>query len=191
MDEKTITARIRSIRRDKHISLEQLSKLAGLSPGYLSKIERSDKGPPISTLSNIASALGVDLSDLLLEDTDPLKDKNLAIVRKDKRKIVQTRGSLYGYEYEALAYNKLGKNMEPFIISPTFDEEPTFQHEGEEYHFILEGTVEFNYEGKKYVLNEGDSLYFDSGLPHTGRSIGKKKARILAVIYPYKRKPYI
>jgi mannose-6-phosphate isomerase-like protein (cupin superfamily) len=165
--------------------------MAGLSPGYLSKIERSDKGPPISTLSNIASALGVDLSDLLIEDTDPLKDSNLAIVRKDKRKIVQTKGSFYGYEYEALAYNKLFKNMEPFIISPAFDKETTFLHEGEEYHFILEGTVEFHYEGQKYVLNEGDSLYFDSGLPHTGISIGKKKARILAVLYPYKKKPYI
>ena len=191
MDEKIITARIRNMRLEKNISLEQLSKLSGLSPGYLSKIERSDKGPPISTLSSIAMALGVDLTDLLMEDTDPLKDRNLAIVRKDNRKIVHTRGCLHGYEYEALAYNKLGKNMEPFIISPDFDEGVTFQHEGEEYHFILEGTVEFTYEDKKYVLVEGDSLYFDSGLPHTGRSLGKKKARILVVIYSYKKKPYI
>ena len=109
------------------------------------------------------------------------------IVRRDERKIVVTRGSLYGYQYEALAYKKPGKNMEPYIISPTFDEETIFQHEGEEFMYVLEGTHEFIYDGKKYVLNEGDSVYFDSAVPHTGKSVGQKKAKLLAVMFNYKR----
>jgi quercetin dioxygenase-like cupin family protein len=53
--------------------------------------------------------------------------------------------------------------------------------------YVLEGTHEFIYDGKKYILNVGDSIYFDSVIPHSGRSIGKKKAKILAVMYSYKR----
>lgn len=78
--------------------------------------------------------------------------------------------------------------MEPYIILPAFHEKGVFSHEGEEFMYILEGTHEFMYDGKKYLLGQGDSVYFDSVIPHSGRSIGKKKAKILAVMYSYKRK---
>jgi hypothetical protein len=77
-----------------------------------------------------------------------LRDIKLDIVRKDERKVDVTRGFLYGYQYEALAYNKTGKNMQPYIISPAFDEKGTFQHEGEEFMYVLEGTHEFIYDGE-------------------------------------------
>jgi transcriptional regulator with XRE-family HTH domain len=197
MDEKLIVRSIRAARRKKKLSLAKLSALAGLSTGYLSKLERSEKAPPISTLSKIALALDLDLASLLREHADPFEDVPLAIVRKGERKIVKTRGSLYGYEYEALAYNKPGKNMEAFIISPGFDEridfqrdEEEFQHDGEEFMYILEGVHEFRYGGEKYVLRKGDSIYFDSRIPHAGRSLGKRKARILTVMYFYKKISY-
>jgi transcriptional regulator with XRE-family HTH domain len=190
MDEKLITKSIRNARLSRRISLEKLSELSGLSPGYLSKVERSEKAPPISTLSKIAFALDLDLPDLLKEDTEVLEDAPLAVVRKDKRKIVKTRGSLYGYQYEALAYNKRGKNMEAFIISPAFDEKTTFKHDGEEFMYVLDGVHEFMYGGKRYILRKGDSIYYDSRIPHSGRSLGKKRAKILGVMYSYRRIPY-
>jgi mannose-6-phosphate isomerase-like protein (cupin superfamily) len=52
---------------------------------------------------------------------------------------------------------------------------------------VLEGVHQFIYDGKEYIMEEGDSVYFDSSVPHTGRSLGKKKARLLAVMYNYKR----
>jgi quercetin dioxygenase-like cupin family protein len=78
--------------------------------------------------------------------------------------------------------------MEPYVVLPALREKAVFSHEGEEFIFVLEGIYEFVYEGKKYVLSAGDSLYFDSVIPHSGRSLGKKKARILAVTYSYKRR---
>jgi quercetin dioxygenase-like cupin family protein len=78
--------------------------------------------------------------------------------------------------------------MEPYIILPVFREKGVFSHEGEEFIYVLEGPYEFSYDGKKYRLNTGDSIYFDSIIPHNGRSLGKKKAKILAVIYSYKRR---
>jgi transcriptional regulator with XRE-family HTH domain len=190
MDEKLISRSIRKARHKKKLSLERLSELSGLSPGYLSKVERSEKAPPISTLSKIALALDVDLPLLLGEESSMLEDVPLAIVRKDKTKIVSTKGTLYGYQYEALAYNKPGKNMEAFIISPAFDEKILFQHDGEEFMYVLEGVHEFNYGGEKHVLRKGDSIYYDARIPHSGRSLGKKRARILAVMYSYKKTVY-
>ena len=190
MDEKIISRSIRNARLRKKLSLEKLSDLSGLSPGYISKVERSEKAPPLSTLSKIALALDVDLAHLLREEADVLDDVPLAIVRKDKRKTVKTRGSLYGYQYEALAYNKPGKNMEAFIISPAFDEKIAFQHDGEEFMYVLEGVHEFMYGGEKHILRKGDTIYYDARVPHSGRSLGKKKAKILAVMYSYKKISY-
>jgi transcriptional regulator with XRE-family HTH domain len=187
MDERSIAKNIKSLRLGKKMSLDELSQLTGLTKGYLSKIERSHKAPPLSTLNKIALTMGVDVTSFMKEDAEEVKDTKLAIVRKEDRKKVVTKGTLYGYEYEALAHNKPGKNMEPFIISPAWEGEAIFQHEGEEFMYVLEGSHEFKYDGKKYILKKGDSIYFDSRIPHSGRSLGNKKSKVLTIIYSYKR----
>jgi transcriptional regulator with XRE-family HTH domain len=188
VDEKQIVRNIKNLRLTKQVSLGKLAKLTGLTKSYVSKIENSDKAPPFSTLIKIADALDTDISFLIADDSELPKDIRLCIIRADERKEVVSRGTLYGYHYEALAHKKIGKNMEPFIIMPAFREKGVFSHEGEEFFYVLEGTHEFVYDGKKHLLHEGDSIYFDSVVPHTGRSVGKKKAKILAVMYSYKRK---
>jgi len=187
MDERQITKNIKKFRIDRKMSLERLGKLTGLTRGYVSKIENSDKAPPFSTLIKIASALDTDISLLIAEESEVPENMNLCIVKKSERKEVVSRGTLYGYHYEALAHKKIGKNMEPYIIRPAFHEKGVFSHEGEEFMYVLEGRHEFIYDGKKYLLDPGDSVYFDSIIPHSGRSIGKKKAKILAIMYSYKR----
>ena len=186
MDEKRIAANIKKIRLGHNMSQERLAELCGLTKGYISKIEKSDTAPPFSTLSRIAKALNVPMPVLTAEKPELLGDVHLCIVRKSKGKEISSP-SLEGYHYEALAHGKSGKNMEPFLLMPGFDEKAVFSHEGEEFMYILEGVHEFTYGKKKYILKEGDSIYFDSSISHTGRSIGKKKARILAVNYSYKR----
>lgn len=168
------------------MSQEMLAELSGLTKGYISKIEKSDKSPPLSTLSKIANALDTDITLLTAEELESPEEVSICIVRKGEGKKISS-GSLKGYHYEALAYKKRGKNMEPFMLMPSFDEKAIFTHEGEEFMFILEGTHELVFNNKKYILNEGDSVYFDSRIPHTGRSIGEKRAKILAVMYSYKR----
>jgi len=187
MNERSIAKNIKNLRLNKKISLDKLSQLTGLTKGYLSKIERSHKAPPLSTLNKIALTLDVDVTFFLKENSEEVRDTRLTVVKNRDRKKVVTKGSLYGYEYEALAYNKPGKNMEPFIISPALNKEATFQHDGEEFMYVLEGTHEFNYDEKKYILKKGDSIYFDSRVPHSGRSLGGKKAKVLTIIYSYKR----
>jgi transcriptional regulator with XRE-family HTH domain len=192
MHEALITRNIKDLRKQKKITLQELADLTGLTKGYLSKIERAKKAPPYSTLNKIAMALNVDAASLLGNHLDKSKDKRISFTRKQDRKRIEqigsiADGSLYGYRYEALAYDKHGKNMEPYIIEPAFEDETIFQHEGEEFMFVLEGRHEFIYDGESYIMEKGDSVYFDAALPHTGKSLGKRKAKLLAVLFNYKR----
>ncbi len=188
MDEKIVAENIKKIRIQRQLSIEELARKSGLTKGYLSKIENSSKAPPFTTLIKIAAALNTDVVSLLMnEDSVTGQDMQFCLVRANERKEVVSRGTLYGYQYEALAYKKPGKNMEPFIITPAFDGEKIFSHEGEEFMFVIEGTHEFVYGNKRYILEQGDSIYFDSAVPHTGRSIGEKQAKVLVVTYSYKR----
>ena len=187
MNEESVGKNIKAIRKQKNITLQELARRSGLTKSYLSRIERSKKAPPYSTVNRIAMALEVEVAYLISEKVEGLSDIRISIAKKNKGKVVQTLGSSYGYKYEALGFSKPGKNMQPYIITAAFDEKSVFQHEGEEFLYVLEGTYEFIYDGKKYIMEEGDSAYFDSGVPHTARSLGDKKARVLAVMYSYKR----
>lgn len=192
MDEELIASNIKTVRKTRKMTLDKLASLTGLTKGYLSKIERSKTAPPYSTLNKIAVAFGVDAACLLGERFSETGDPRISFTKKGHgRKVPIVRslseGSLYGYGYEALAVDKPGKNMEPYIIEPAFGDEAIFQHEGEEFMYVLEGTHELIYGGQKFIMKKGDSVYFDATLPHTGRSIGKKKARLLAIMYNYRR----
>ena len=192
MDEQIISENIKTLRTQRKMTLEKLAGLTGLNKGYLSKIERSKKAPPYSTLNKIAVALNVDAPFLLGERLDKSKDTRISFTKKSQGKFVNilsslAEGSLYGYEYEALASDKPGKNMEPYIIEPSFEEDAVFQHDGEEFMYVIEGKQLLIYDGKEFIMEKGDCIYFDASVPHTGRSLGKKKARLLTVLFYYKR----
>jgi transcriptional regulator with XRE-family HTH domain len=190
--ENSLTKRLKEIRKGKYITLETLAKLTGLSKGYLSQIENSDQPPPIYTLSRISGALGVDMADLFTHSPATVPYQAIVVGRRQGRKPLRKDGTPYGYAYEDLAPDKRGKNMEPFLVTLEFDNpvdiQKGFRHEGEEFHYVVEGRVEFFYDGKSYcVLEAGDHIYFDAEKPHSGRSLGDKKAKVLVVTYSYKR----
>ncbi len=120
---------------DRRLSIEQLANLAGLTKGYISKTEKSSKAPPFSTLAKIAAALNVDIAHLITTNSDTAQDISLSTARADERKDAM---SSRGHHYEALAYKMSGKNMEPYIITPTLEAETVSSHEGEEFMYVLE-----------------------------------------------------
>ena len=191
MDQGIITRKLRALRKECDISLSELADRTGLTKGYLSRIENSENPPPISTLGKIASALGADITDLFPKVEAPAPNPELVISRKQEGAYTNCRGTSYGYNYQNLALEKIGKNMEPFIVTVGFDHpvniQTDFCHQGEEFLYVLEGTMEFFFRGRSYVLEAGDSVYFDADIPHSGRSIGDKNAKLLIVIYSYKR----
>ena len=184
---EVICKNIKLLRKTKGLTLQDLEDVTGLTKGYLSKIERSKKAPPYSTLDKLARALGVQVNVLTSEKVQKLDDPRIEFIKSGEGRQEQTESRGKGYTYRALATRLIGKNMKPYIIEPAFEEHGTFQHEGEEFLFVLEGTHELVYDGKKYLMEEGDCVYYDANVPHSGRSIGKKQAKLLAILYHYKR----
>jgi len=187
MDKKSISENIKKLRIQKKLTLQDLSLRTGLTKGYLSKVERAQKAPPYSTLTKIAAGLELEITTLLSGDIMS-RDIRLFLSRKEKRELIRETDQFAGYDYEILADGKAGKNMEPFIIHAPWEISRTYSHEGEETIHVMEGQLEFHYGDEVLLLNEGDNVYFDSVIPHVGKSLGDQKARLLVVIYFYKRR---
>jgi transcriptional regulator with XRE-family HTH domain len=134
--EAEIGKRIRALRKERQVTLEQLATQTGFTKGYLSKIEKSDKSPPVSTLGIIAQVFGVTISALLGEDNHAIP---ISIVRKGERPLIARDGTAFGYSYEAVAYKFRNKIMEPFILTlPLHPKKKTlYRHEGQEILFVL------------------------------------------------------
>jgi transcriptional regulator with XRE-family HTH domain len=187
MNDIDIIQKIKALRSEKGFSLNQFSKLTGLSKGYLSKIENAVKFPPLSTLNRIATALGVDLTYFFTQDPVSELDRKIVVVRKEDRKKIGDEQQVSGITRIPLADKKFGRNMEPFIIELPADHQEVYQFAVEEFHLILKGKVELSYGGQRYILEEGDCAYLDGDIPYTGRSLTKKPAQILMIHYDYKK----
>jgi transcriptional regulator with XRE-family HTH domain len=181
--ERTIASRLHNLRTSRRMTLDRLAVLTGFSKGYLSKIENAKKVPPIASLAKICKALATDIAYFFQTDGREPFEGQVAVVRVSERKRVTRGGSAFGYNYESLAHPKRQKRMEPFIFTfpPRLARRAWFDHEEEEFVFVLKGRVEFEVEAEKWVLEEGDCLYLGSKLRHKGRSLGGE-AKALVVI---------
>lgn len=186
--ERQLGRRVCELRIARSLTLDQLARATGFTKGYLSKIENSKVIPPIGTLVKLAEVLQTDLADLLGSESSAERHEGICIVRSWEREPVVRGGSSFGYDYVSLAHKKRHKHMDPFImVFPSdVDKDVRFEHEGEEFLFVLDGEVEFSFliDGKVrlWVLSPGDSVYFNSRIPHRGRSL-KGESRALVVIY--------
>ena len=181
--EKEIGKRIREIRLSKGKTLKDLAQKTEFTKGYLSKLENSDKGPPVSTLIRIAKALDVSISEIFGESND---SESISLVKTNERKTIVRDGTQFGYNYESLAYKFPKRHMDPYLLTrPPHHKKNLcdFKHQGEEMFFILQGKMEFCYGENKYILEPGDCLYIDPNVEHHGNNIGDEEIKLLMVIF--------
>lgn len=180
--EDQIGRRIKRLRLERNMTQQTLAQWAGLTKGYLSKIENSTTSPPVSTLINIARALGVGI-DFIFSSSEP--ETSITLVKAEQRPKVARNGSAFGYSYEPLAHTFPNRSMDPYILTlPVTKEEPMiFQHKGQEILFVLQGTMKFLHGDKTFIAEEGDCLYFDANIPHRGSCMGDKEVKCLVVIF--------
>jgi len=178
-----IGIRIKSIREEKGLSLDRLSKLTGFDVELLSNIESSKVQPQLGTIIKLSKALDSAFGRIV----SGIGDKLYSVTRKNEQKIVSRSTSRKGrkqlYTYKSLAPEVKGRHMEALIVQLEENpEDETSVHEGEEFIYVLDGTVLLNIGGDKFELEPGDSVYYLSTTPHLIAS-KSGKATILAVLY--------
>ena len=184
---KVVGEKIKALRESQSITQEELAKRSGLGIEQVIRIESNEDLPSLAPLIKIARVLGVRLGTFL-DDQD---ENGPVICRKDEvqnsisfsNNAIQSRRHM---TYHSLSRSKADRHMEPFII----DIEPTDStdivlstHEGEEFILVMQGVMEICYGKHTYLLEEGDSIYYDSIVPHHVHAYKGEAAKILAVIY--------
>jgi len=181
-----VTERIRVICADKRITTEQLAEGAGLTVEQVKRICESNTIPSLSFLIKISRALGVRLGTLL-DDSEEMGP----VVNRGDNKLHSVTFTSHNsnnnshMDFISLAASKAGRNMEPFLIDIDSGngKEAASSHEGEEFLFVLQGSIKVKYGNELYILQKADSIYYDSIVNHLVTSNGEETAKVLAVVY--------
>jgi transcriptional regulator with XRE-family HTH domain len=192
-------AALRQIRRDKDVTLQKLSDATSLSKSFLSQIEHGQANPSIASLKKITDALDVPLAALFepvvsangeqppddaAASRDAVASDAVRVVRRDRRKRISWPDS---DAVTSLLVPDLQRKLEVILSDEppgsTSGDEP-YSHVGEEFGLVLEGRYEMTIDGETYVLEEGDSIYYPSHLPHRYKVLGDQPARTLWVVTP-------
>lgn len=185
--EVAIGLEVRLLRKHVGLTVAELAEKSGVSLGMLSKIENGLTSPSLTTLQSIAHALGVQISQLLkrFEEQRPVH-----FVKAGEGVAQERRGTRAGHQYQLqgfLGSNDSGVIVEPYVITLNDDSDvfPTFQHDGLEFLYMLEGRVEYRHADDVFLMQPGDSLFFHADAPHGPERLITLPARYLSVIsYP-------
>jgi transcriptional regulator with XRE-family HTH domain len=185
-----IGPRVKDLRHKGHITLQDLAAKTGLDKSLLSEIEKGEVIPPVGTLLKLSKALNVGMASLFEDAEAGVK---VSVIRKKERTRIKRRPHHHegevDYIYESLETKKPDKHMEPFFVEfmPMEIGHMVFaSHEGEEFHYVIEGKLEFRTDTVVEVLEPGDALYFESDQNHSFRALGRKSAKVVAVVWAKK-----
>ncbi len=185
--EVAIGRQVRELRKRQRMTGSDLAQQTGLSVGMLSKIENGVISPSLTTLQALANALRVPLVQLFSGYEEP---RGAMHVKAGQGVEIERAGTRAGHQYHILGHigsNNSGVVVEPYLIvlDAESDRFPTFQHEGIEMLYMLDGVVDYRHGEQIYRLEPGDSLLFDSDAPHGPEELVQLPARYLSIItYP-------
>lgn len=185
--ESAIGREVRAFRRQQGLTVADLAGITGLSIGMLSKIENGNTSPSLTTLQVLSHAFSVPITAFFKGYEER---REVHHVKAGEHIEVEPRGTRAGHQYNMLGHigsNDSGVVVEPYMItlSTEADTFPTFQHEGLELLYILEGEVTYRHGDQLFQLKPGDSLFFDADAQHGPEVLNKLPARYLSVIcYP-------
>ena len=177
---KEIAPRLRGLRDSMDLSTETMAGDLGVLRDEVTQYESGEVEIPVSYLFRVAQKYHVDLTVLISGDEAHLH--NYSLVKSGKGLSVERRKD---YDYKSLAYRFLDRKMEPFSIKvpPKKVEDLNYSHhEGQEFIYMLKGRLELHLGDKVFVMESGDSFYFDSNTPHALRALDGTPAEFLDVI---------
>lgn len=180
--EIAIGSQIRNFRKKMDLTIAELAGLANLSIGMLSKIENGNASPSLSTLQSLSDALNIPVTAFFRKYEER---RNASFVKAGQGLVIERRGTRAGHEYQLLGHS-VGKSIsvEPYLITLTVESEvfPLFQHTGMEFLYLLEGKMLYLHGDKSYLLEPGDSLFFDAETTHGPEELVTLPIRFLSII---------
>ena len=185
--EVAIGREVRAYRRQKKITVAELAKMTGLSIGMLSKIENGLTSPSLTTLQSLSRALSVPVTSFFRRFEEP---RDAMHTKSGEGVETERAGTRAGHQYNLLGHvgsNSSGVIVEPYLITLSGESDifPTFQHDGIEMLYMLEGEIDYRHGASIYPLKPGDTLFFDADAAHGPEVLVKLPARYLSVIsYP-------
>lgn len=180
--ESAIGAQLRATRQAIGVTLADLAKSASLSVGMLSKIENGQTSPSLNTLQALAAALNVPISTFFTRFDEK---REAAYVKAGQGLTLERRGSSKGHRYQLLGHSLRSKTrVEPYLITLEDDADayPIFQHAGVEFLYMLEGEIAYRHGEETYLLQPGDSLFFDAEALHGPLELRRLPAVFLAIL---------
>ncbi len=178
---KQIGERLKGLRESLELSVEEVAKASNISVEEYEEYEAGKHDISVSALNHIAQAFDIGLSVLMFGE-EP-KMNAYFVTRKGKGLAVER---VKAYQYQSLGAGFIDKKAQPFIVTvePKTDQTPIYlnTHEGQEFNMVLEGRLQLRISGKDLILEEGDSIYFDSSKPHGMMALDNKPVKFLAVI---------
>jgi len=178
---KEIAARVSELREISNISPEEMANYLSLPVGDYKKYESGESDIPASVLYEIAHKFNVDMGLLLTGEETRMHI--FTVTRKDKGVEVERRKQ---YKYENIGEKFIHKKAETFIVTvePKNDgkKPSTNSHPGQEFNYILEGSLKIYIHNNEIVLKEGDSIFFDSSYEHAMKAMDNKPAKFLAIV---------
>ncbi len=176
---KQIAARIKGLREDIEMSIEQMAGICSISIEEYKALENGEKDIPVSILHCISQKCNIEMTALLFGE-DPHMN-TYYLTRKGKGTAMERTKA---YKYQSLAAGFIDRKSDPFIVTVEPNDAPIHlnSHPGQEFNMVLEGSMLLSINGKELTLNEGDSIYFDSNKLHGMKALNNKRVQFLAII---------
>jgi len=188
MTDNRIGAKLTTLRETLGLSIDELAERSSCDSATITRLESGAIAPSLAPLIKITRALGVRLGTLLDDDTNvgPVVTRKGEAEQVARLKSLETSSDGGVLDFFSLAQGKASRHMEPFVIS-VHPADPgnhhLSSHEGEEFIYVLDGQIEIEYGKDLFLLDTGDTIYYDSIVPHQVRASASAPARILAVVY--------
>jgi transcriptional regulator with XRE-family HTH domain len=175
-----IGKKIRALRKEQRMTLQQLGEQSGLTASYISQIERDQNSPSIASLKKIAEAFNVRIVDFFVGGSE----EEPVVMAPEERLPVSLKG--WKAHIQQLVKSVANKRMQPFytVIEPGGGSRDPYSHVGEEFGIILEGILTLTVGDKVYSVPEGQSFYYSSLIPHAWINKGKTRAVVVWVVSP-------
>jgi transcriptional regulator with XRE-family HTH domain len=176
-----IATKLKDIRKEKNITLQELAESAGVSKGMLSQVENSRTIPSLTVFLNIIKSLQIDINDFFQNFNTGQASK--VIFKKKEQYLPFEKENTIGFHYQRILSSTIDEYHVDFVLLTLmpYAERAFVQTDAFEFKYMLKGKVAYTIGEEVYILEPGDSIYFDATEPHNPKNIGDTEAQLLVV----------